>query len=1360
MKSNEATKKYFYYYLYNNSLKEVSKETFNKGEYKIVMIKDNLVKLVVPKDYSKKFVVKNIRKHFSSEGLMDDFKTIKRAFKAFSIISKFVDRIESKDHVILLEIARIMNSIRLLFSKQFSIDAIIAILVDFYLFAKNVVFRSEALEEFCLAAMSMWLPPQFFEIFRRMSAITNVKVCDTTIFSRIVSCVMEALVFCVELLPKSDVTIRISEALKSLVMNNSHLIIEEMRQIICMKDISVRLLENQFRDRVKNIFERAQNNEFKEISKKSQSLNAIFMDFVKIYNRTRAYEESARVEPVCVVLEGKPGCGKSHLVNLLLESMDGTKYSHLTPDINGGKDFYDSYMNETIFYMDDVGQQGISQWRSFINMVSEVKYPLDCARAENKDTKFFNSELILATTNAFENLQGLTKQDCISDITALWRRCFVLDMSQLVFASGTFRGSVKWRSYDVSKNVFVDGFPLFLQRELRQYKRAPEYFNVDENDLPSERKIKLVAWMLSHINILLDIKKKRVSNNKLTESQISAIKEQAAVQFESQGLEEYLILGDEESSGNFSVLFDNLSNKQSMSDKFKEAFSWYGSMLKEIGSKLWQIVSDSISILKHNKIISGFCYGAMISLVIVALTDFIGPWFFKKLGFTLASEKQQFEAENELSTIFQIPSSTQTGKVLRHCKFLRLYQGEKMTSAVGIVSGHCIVTVAHTIAQDSGYVSIFNDCDNKQIIYDKIKYEIIYKNDREDVAIIKIPDTVSSAFKNLAHFFAYEEDRINRKAFLISPFGELLVGGSNQPYRGTSLVYDLVGTTRSNELVDFLSYNVRGTGLCGSPIVFNGHINGFHVAGNKAQGIGAAIRWSRETMEKINQILAKDNGIYLPYDVSPRIIEGSVLKFDASLPVSCGSSSNLIPTSIFNIYPITRKPANLKKFGKCTVKDVAKKSFGHTAYLKPEELDFGKAVMYRFFNGWRFRCLADTEIIQGTELLAGLNKKSSNGYKCLKKKDEYIDFENGVSKQFFLDEIAKFEQSLITNNPEWDRLVWCEALKDEMRNEEKEGVPRSFRVGTIHHQYLMKKYFGSMVEHIMKNRDNNDIMVGINPLIEWPKIYDKLSSSKLIFAGDIAKWDGAMNNMVQDSIAEVITECVPQQAKHIVKILLENATRSLVAVQDDLYLTTHSMPSGHYLTAILNSLVNRFYTAIWYYRNTPKPNVHLFLRDVYDFVYGDDKVVGINCENGKLNAITMREFFDSIGMGFTDASKNPIDKPAQRLDEITFLKRSFEYHNILKRIVPALDLRTLQSGLSYYDCIKDYNTVIRDKIHAYQREIYLHPNREFLLVDFVNRLKQYNVQFEILDIDYLYDLYIKPEEFPIEMFWGSLGEKI
>ena len=39
--------------------------------------------------------------------------------------------------------------------------------------------------------------------------------------------------------------------------------------------------------------------------------------------------------------------------------------------------------------------------------------------------------------------------------------------------------------------------------------------------------------------------------------------------------------------------------------------------------------------------------------------------------------------------------------------------------------------------------------------------------------------------------------------------------------------------------------------------------------------------------------------------------------------------------------------------------------------------------------------------------------------------------------------------------------------------------------------------------------DSNQVMVGINPIKEWPKIYEKLQKGK-VFAGDVAKWDKGM----------------------------------------------------------------------------------------------------------------------------------------------------------------------------------------------------------------------------------------------------------
>jgi hypothetical protein len=320
---------------------------------------------------------------------------------------------------------------------------------------------------------------------------------------------------------------------------------------------------------------------------------------------------------------------------------------------------------------------------------------------------------------------------------------------------------------------------------------------------------------------------------------------------------------------------------------------------------------------------------------------------------------------------------------------------------------------------------------------------------------------------------------------------------------------------------------------------------------------------------------------------------------------------------------------------------------------------------------------------------------------------------------------------------------------------EKDGEPRSFRVGTIHHQVLMKKYFGWLVEHLMENRRENGIMVGINPFIEWQQMYDTLKATKGVFAGDIAKWDGSMNNMVQDAIKEVILEFVPLNYQQVSDVLLENAIRSIVAVQDDTYITTHSMPSGHYLTAILNSLVNRFYTAMWYTRETGCVSTTKFLREVVDFVYGDDKVVGINANENILNAISMTNFFESMGMGFTDSLKNPILEPFQDLQDITFLKRYFRYHDELGKIVCPLELRTLQSGISFFDYKKEMDTVMLAKIDTYQREIYLWPDRVALLEDFLMRLRSRGVEIRVLTEAYLKNLYTDPDIDVLKLSWGG-----
>ena len=92
-----------------------------------------------------------------------------------------------------------------------------------------------------------------------------------------------------------------------------------------------------------------------------------------------------------------------------------------------------------------------------------------------------------------------------------------------------------------------------------------------------------------------------------------------------------------------------------------------------------------------------------------------------------------------------------------------------------------------------------------------------------------------------------------------------------------------------------------------------------------------------------------------------------------------------------------------------------------------------------------------------------------------------------------------------------------------------------------------------------------------------------------------------------------------------------------------------------------------------------------FFSDVTDFVYGDDKLNAVMKHCDVLNAVTLRDYFESLGLGFTDASKKPIVEEFQDISEVSFLKRSFRYHDLLGKIVCPLELDVLQSGLSWVD---------------------------------------------------------------------------
>jgi len=166
------------------------------------------------------------------------------------------------------------------------------------------------------------------------------------------------------------------------------------------------------------------------------------------------------------------------------------------------------------------------------------------------------------------------------------------------------------------------------------------------------------------------------------------------------------------------------------------------------------------------------------------------------------------------------------------------------------------------------------------------------------------------------------------------------------------------------------------------------------------------------------------------------------------------------------------------------------------------------------------------------------------------------------------------------------------------------------------------------------------------------------------------------------------------------------------------------------------------------------------MEEIADFVVGDDKACGSTDKVSHLvNPYTMKCFFNSIGMTFTDGNKGEIDVNGKPIEEIQFLKRQFAYHRELRKIVGPLSLETLVNSIQWVDCKKDTQVVLQDKIAAFQREMYLHGDVGAKYVDELEKFCEVKeVNFIRLTNSYLQHLFSEEADKAYNMYKRDYGK--
>jgi hypothetical protein len=1159
-----------------------------------------------------------------------------------------------------------------------SLLSIIRLLLSAYDVVKGSILKPQSLDAFALSAVSMLLPKTFLEIVKRMSLFTTAKIMDDpSCFSTIFTCCVEFLIELVRDIPKvGDFLVPL---LRSLPFSRSHVLLKNMQDIIsAMKKDKTSILSNVFRERVEVTFKAIEKDaSLIEWGRRSTFVKNTMDDFKGVYKMVLSYCSIRRIEPICVAFEGPPGVFKSVIMNQLLDvfrqdpSEPKTIYSHSIRSVMDGKDFYDTYNNEDVFVMDDLGQQGISQFRNIINWVSEVKYPLECAEAKLKNTKFFNSELIMFTTNQFQTLTNFSKDDCINNPTALFRRTKVFDF-------GKVKRSCDMLTGDIDIKVFNEA--------------SGCYHTLDTID-SSKGKLFILRKMRSTIQVWLGQNRHFNMHNDLTQTELNQIYAQGLYSYESTD-----VIDPENLVEDGSVYL----NRESPPDN-----SWVENVMALITSLF---PFDHFEMFFNKETLVSVIIGIVLFTSIGFLRDKFHKKAFREIDPQVLSMREMMDYLYKQPT-FKCSSVIST--LQKHVKPVEIYSNETTKYGLGVVSGHCVILPAHYTTAPKTTISVFSDASMNQIMWDKTEVKLVYENLKEDVAVYVTSKYIASPFKNISHMFSLA----GVASILVTPANIIDISPIKLPSEDYTYrcIDSQTKVTNTVTLMkgDSVSYSIGADGMCGSLIcdAVKG-IRGMHVAG-LGTTLGVACVWSKKTIDRIVDILKQDNDFILEVEVKPRSVADSVISgciLENSVSTNVVSKTNLIPSPLYGHLPNYKYPPHFKAFGSDTVKVIGRKSMTPVKYIDTRDLKFAEEWLRSSLD--KFSDISMFEVIKGNTGLSGLNKKSSNGIGFVGGKEHYVDFENGCLTPLGNEELDRIRVDLEKGTCNVKDNIWMECLKDEPRLLEKVDKPRSFRCCNVVMQLLTKQIFGNFVAQIQKDTWHNGVMIGMNPLRDFDKLFHKINTCKIKWGGDFKSYDGGMLTQLQETLARVVMEFYEGPQSKIANYILVNMPHCLVLMKDELVLTSHSMPSGSFLTALVNSLINRMLTACWYsyvMRISGKQyTVASFIKHVVDCVYGDDKLTGTTEHTELLNMTTMAAYFDYIGLGFTNSKKAPCTTQGEHWDDITFLKREFIFSQTFKKILCPLDPVTMFSSLSWLDKNKDTTIVLQDKIGAFQREAYLH----------------------------------------------------
>lgn len=300
------------------------------------------------------------------------------------------------------------------------------------------------------------------------------------------------------------------------------------------------------------------------------------------------------------------------------------------------------------------------------------------------------------------------------------------------------------------------------------------------------------------------------------------------------------------------------------------------------------------------------------------------------------------------------------------------------------------------------------------------------------------------------------------------------------------------------------------------------------------------------------------------------------------------------------------------------------------------------------------------------------------------------------------------------------QFVYTDNLKDErvsvvkILNEKTRlfsGVPLAYLL-------LVRMYFGKFMLWIAKNRISNSSAIGINAYeIEWAIMFRHLVGQNGVddvcfFAGDFKGFDQSgkptIYLMILDEINAWYDDSLENQ--RIRRVLWLELIQSKHIRGRLIYEWSRSLPSGHPMTTIVNTIYNHIAYRYCFFRIVGH-NTYM-LSNFTDYVrlmsFGDD-VVGTVVEalREDFNEMTIAPYMEEIGLVYTTDLKESAEVPLRTYQQVTFLKRSFMFCPETDKLLAPLNLQVVLNIPMWTKRGADDGAITRDNVCTALRELSL-----------------------------------------------------